>query len=196
VVFVPEEQITIEGEAPAPKIPIAVKTEPDNVATVVAKMPDPLTLELSLQNLKVLDFNLQEFLKERGMSQTQIATYIQNVNMNASRFTLNVNPSEPETVLLFRVPKQWNVKRVLVNGKEPTYYIEEYGEEVKVWVWDKNEGVVFTPILASSPATVTLELQPTMQTAINQIVQGIAAFAALSYLLVPTMKEFIKKKTV
>jgi hypothetical protein len=74
--------------------------------------------------------------------------------------------------------------------------MEELGEEVKVWIWDKNEGVVFTPIFASSPATVTLELQPTMQTAINQIVQGTAAFASLAFLIVPTVKEFIRKKPV
>jgi hypothetical protein len=194
VVFVPEEQITIEGEAPAPKIPIAVKTDSEAVATVVAKMPDPLTLELSLQNLKVLDFNLSEFLKERGMSESQIGAYIQDVNMNASKFTINVNPSEAETLLLFHVPKQWNVKRVLVNGKEPTYYMEELGEEVKVWIWDKNEGIVFTPIFASSPATVTLELQPTMQTAINQVVLGMGAYMALSALIVPLIKEFIRRR--
>jgi hypothetical protein len=196
MVFAPEEVITIEGEAPAPKIPMVVKTDSEAVATVVAKMPDPLTLELSLQNLKVLDFNLSEFLKERGLSESQINAYIQDVNMNASRFTLNVNPSEAETLLFFRVPKQWNVKRVLVNGKEPTYYMQDLGEEVKAWIWDKNEGMVFTLIFASSPVTVTLQLQPTMQTAINQIVQGTAVFAALSYLMVPIIKEFIKKKTV
>jgi hypothetical protein len=83
-----------------------------------------------------------------------------------------------------------------VNGKEPTYYMAELGEEVKVWLYDKTEGVVFTPIIASSPATVTLELQPTMQTAINQIVQGTAAFASLAFLIVPIIKDFIRKKPV
>jgi hypothetical protein len=193
MVFVQEETIIIEGEAPAPKIPIAVKTEPEAVATVVASMPDPLTLELSLQNLKVLDFSLEEFLKERGMSQSQIGAYIADVNMNASRFTLNVNPSEAETLLLFHIPKQWNVKRVLVNGKEPTYYLEEYAETVKVWLWDKSEGLVFTPIMASSPATVTLELQPTLTTTINQIAVGVVAFMAISAFIIPLIKSLIKR---
>jgi hypothetical protein len=193
MVFVPEEQITIEGEAPAPKIPVAVKTDGEAVATVVASMPDPLTLNLSLQNLKVLDFNLEEFLKERGMSQSQIGAYIQDVNMNASNFTLNVNPSEAETLLLFHVPKQWNVKRVLVNGKEPTYYMEEYGETVKVWLYDKTEGVVFTPITASSPATVTLELQPTLTTTINQIAVGAVAFMAIYAFIIPLIKSLIRR---
>ena len=193
MVFAPEETITIEGEAPAPKIPMIVKTDGAAIATVVASMPDPLTLELSLQNLKVLDFNLQEFLKERGMSQSQISTYIANVNMNASKFTLNVNPSEPETLLLFRVPKQWNVKRVLLNGKEPTYYMEEYGETVKVWLYDKNEGIVFTPIIASSPATITLELQPTLTTTINQIATGAVAFMTILALIIPLIKSLIRR---
>jgi hypothetical protein len=72
--------------------------------------------------------------------------------------------------------------------------MEELGEEVKVWIWDKNEGVVFTPIIASSPATVTLELQPTMQTAINQVVLGMGAYMALSALIVPLIKEFIRRR--
>jgi hypothetical protein len=127
------------------------------------------------------------------MSQSQIGAYIQDVNMNATNFTLNINPSEPETLLLFHIPKQWNVKRVLVNGKEPTYYLEEYGETVKVWIWDKTEGVVFTPITASSPATVTLELQPTLTTTINQIAVGAVAFMAIYALIIPLIKSLIRR---
>ncbi len=158
-----------EGEAvPPPEYPTVVPHDETQPRVVEASMPSPTTMEIKTQNVKVLELNLLKSLESQGLSKGQIATYVANVAATAREFKFNLEVQAP-FFLMVDVPKQWKVKGALVDGKPPNVYL-----------YDPVDSVAFIGIVeTASTVTVSLQLEPTAQSAANIIVSFTAGLMAI-----------------
>ena len=91
-----------------------------------------------------------------------------NVAATAREFKFNLEVQAP-FFLMVDVPKQWKVKGALVDGKPPNVYL-----------YDPVDSVAFIGIVeTASTVTVSLQLEPTAQSAANIIVSFTAGLMAI-----------------
>jgi hypothetical protein len=176
MVWIPPRELTVEGVLP-PEYPTVQPANGTQPASIVDSMPDPTTVEVKAQNVMLLELNLPVYLENRGLSKTQVATYISNVSMGARQFKFHLDV-QPPFFLTLHLPKQWKVRGATVDGKTPGLY-----------AYDPDENAIFIGITeASSPVDVALQLEPTMESITNAVV---GVFAII--IIIPFIKTVIRE---
>lgn len=162
MVFIEPRRISIEGLKPSEYLTVT-PIDPSQPSVIEDSMPDQTTLQVKTQNVKIVELNFPSYLANRGLSPSEISNYISTISLNANQFKIYADVETP-FFLTLHIPKQWKVRRVTVDGKEPDVY-----------VYDAKESVVFIGLTeTSSPVEMILQLAPTIQTTTDMIVSFIS----------------------
>jgi hypothetical protein len=176
MVWVEPREITVEGELP-PEYPTVQRADDLQPAKIVDCMPNQTTMEITAQNIKVLELCMSKYLENRGLSKTQVAAYISDVSMNARQFKFRLDV-QPPFFLTLHLPEQWKIKGATVNG-----------EAADLFLYDSSLNSVFIGMLGSSSTVdVVLQLEPLLESGV-----GLIASFAVTLIVIALVKSLVKK---
>jgi hypothetical protein len=175
MVWVEPREITVEGELP-PEYPTVQRADDSQPAKIVDCMPNQTTMEMTAQNIKVLELCMSKYLENR-LPKTTVATYVSGVSIFAREFKLRLDV-QPPFFLTLHLPEQWKVKGATVNGKAADLFL-----------YDSSLNSVFIGILGSSSTVdVVLQLEPLLESSV-----GLIASFAVALIVIALVKSLVKK---